>query len=76
MLKDISMLKLISYLTRRRHGADTDNEAARWCADPLSHPDIRRMDQRMLGDLPFDPARICDEAGGTRPRARSVAPCR
>ena len=32
---------------------------ARWCRDPLSHPDIARMSARELADLPFDPARLC-----------------
>lgn len=29
-----------------------------WRRDPLSHPDIARMNKRELADLPFDPARI------------------
>jgi hypothetical protein len=30
-------------------------------ADPLSHPVLRTMDQRQLGDLPFDPR--CFDSG-------------
>ena len=29
-------------------------------ADPLAHPDLKAMDERMLGDLPFDASRIRD----------------
>ena len=29
-----------------------------WWRDPLTHPDLAAMDQRQLGDLPFNPARI------------------
>ena len=29
-----------------------------WRRDPLSHPDIKAMDERARGDLPFDPCRI------------------
>lgn len=36
-------------------GQDDDD----WTAhDPLSHPDIARMDRTQLADLPFDPARV------------------
>jgi hypothetical protein len=31
---------------------------ANWYRDPLSHPDIARMSQRELADLPFCPERI------------------
>lgn len=30
-------------------------ERLRYRADPLSHPALQSMDQRQLGDLPFDP---------------------
>lgn len=30
-------------------------QEAHWHQDPLSHPDLAAMDQRMLGDLPFSP---------------------
>ena len=31
------------------------------CRDPLSHPDIARMSERELADLPFDPRSFCRE---------------
>ena len=47
--------------------ADRRTECERWFADPLSHPDLRRMDSRQLGDLPIgrlwrhpDGARGCE----------------
>ncbi|PWK68220.1 hypothetical protein [Aminobacter sp. AP02] len=36
----------------------TESERERflgWMRDPLSHPDIERMDARELGDLPLNP---------------------
>lgn len=36
-------------------------EACVWRRDPLNHPDIARMDTRMLADLPFDPRSIRSE---------------
>lgn len=33
-------------------------ESARWHRDPLAHPDLSAMDQRMLGDLPFPPVPV------------------
>jgi hypothetical protein len=36
----------------RRHERSTAQD---YRADPLSHPALRAMDQRQLGDLPFDP---------------------
>jgi hypothetical protein len=33
--------------------ADRRTECERWFADPLSHPDLQRMDSRQLGDLPI-----------------------
>lgn len=35
-----------------------------WQQDPLAHPDVAVMDQRMLGDLPFSP--VFAEAGEAR----------
>ena len=38
----------------------------RWPADPLAHPDIRRMSQRELADLPLEhplPEPLLCEAG-------------
>jgi hypothetical protein len=51
------MLKLflmLSGFVRRFPGND-------WRRDPLSHPDIARMDARMLGDLPIDSRAILPE---------------
>lgn len=37
-------------------GPETERERCLgWMRDPLSHPDIERMDARELGDLPFSP---------------------
>lgn len=41
-----------------------------WQRDPLSHPDIAAMDQRMLGDLPFSP--VFPQAG--EPHIAKVVP--
>jgi hypothetical protein len=32
---------------------DADKAAPSWWHDPLSHPDIARMDQRQIADLPM-----------------------
>jgi hypothetical protein len=32
-----------------------------WRRDPLSHPALRAMSQRDLGDLPFDPRRVSED---------------
>lgn len=37
------------------------NAARKWRRDPLSHPALRDMDRRALGDLPFDPHQILPE---------------
>lgn len=39
-------------------------------ADPLSHPDLTRMSQSQLADLPFDPYALpaCDEIAVRRTR--------
>ena len=49
---------MFSFLLWRRHAAavtaeDPRTECERWLADPLSHPDLGRMDLRQLGDLPI-----------------------
>jgi hypothetical protein len=44
-------------------------EAPVWVRDPLSHPDIRTMDSRSLGDLPFGLFRPQPPAAETRPHA-------
>ncbi|MCL6705733.1 hypothetical protein M8R20_01860 [Pseudomonas sp. R2.Fl] len=51
------MLKLFLMLrgfVRRFPGDD-------WRRDPLAHPDIARMDARMLADLPIDSGTILPE---------------
>ena len=57
------MLKLLNRLFRRAPSI-CETPAADWIVqeswwrDPLSHPDVSRMSQRQLGDLPIDPRRI------------------
>ncbi len=49
-----------------------------WSRDPLSHPDLERMSQTELADLPFDPRQVCDEprwVPAARP-VRAAPPCR
>ena len=53
-------------------------------ADPLSHPDLARMSQSQLADLPFDPYALpaCEEIAARRTRtirdahgASAAKPC-
>ena len=48
-----------------RHGDSTGRARPRcgtdWDRDPLSHPALRAMSQRDLGDLPFDPRAIAED---------------
>lgn len=51
-------MKIFSSLTTllqgRHDNQGSDNERfLAWLRDPLSHPDIERMDARELGDLPL-----------------------
>jgi hypothetical protein len=51
-------MKIFSSLRDLLHSAGAAHEANRerildWMRDPLSHPDIARMDARELGDLPL-----------------------
>ncbi|WP_104667738.1 hypothetical protein [Ensifer adhaerens] len=48
MLKFLS--KLILLKTPEGH---KDDGPLTWARDPLMHPDLERMDERELGDLPF-----------------------
>ncbi|WP_457586470.1 hypothetical protein [Ensifer canadensis] len=48
MLKIFSLLKPTRFPTDRRQDA-----LLFWARDPLQHPDLERMDERELGDLPF-----------------------
>ena len=61
---------LWSHLARAVAAEDPRTQCERWFADPLSHPDLRRMDLRQLGDLPIDAPRAdCDaESGVCNPR--------
>ncbi|OCP07164.1 MULTISPECIES: hypothetical protein [unclassified Ensifer] len=48
------MLKFLSILTSYRASDDRMHDAPlAWARDPLQHPDLERMDERELGDLPF-----------------------
>ncbi|WP_110033904.1 hypothetical protein [Hoeflea marina] len=40
------------------HSFDVPDRRPHWEADPLSHPDLSRMTEREIADLPFDPAVI------------------
>lgn len=53
-------MKIFSSLHALLHAPSSNPESERerflgWMRDPLSHPDIERMDARELGDLPFNP---------------------
>ncbi|WP_234818613.1 hypothetical protein [Sinorhizobium fredii] len=48
MLKLFSILKLAA----TQHGDQAETSAA-WSRDPLQHPDLARMAERELADLPF-----------------------
>ena len=48
MLKLLSMLTAFATFESRKQ----DTRLA-WARDPLQHPDLERMDERELGDLPF-----------------------
>ncbi|TFF19843.1 hypothetical protein E3C22_19440 [Jiella endophytica] len=43
----------------RRRGAG--GKSPDWRRDPLTHPDLVRMDERQLADLPFSPFRVSPE---------------
>ena len=53
-------MKIFSSLRTLLHTPSPSTESERerllgWMRDPLSHPDIERMDARELGDLPLNP---------------------
>ncbi len=57
-------LQALSSLRRRLHdrtGRAASRAAPGWSRDPLSHPALRAMSQRDLGDLPFDPRAIAED---------------
>lgn len=48
------MLKFFSMLSPARETSDDHSQAATdWLRDPLRHPDLARMEERELADLPF-----------------------
>lgn len=48
------MLKVFSMLKRPEAHADgSRGPSFCWLRDPLQHPDLARMDERELADLPF-----------------------
>ncbi|PST26409.1 hypothetical protein C7U60_05175 [Mesorhizobium plurifarium] len=48
------MLKFFSILKRPRiSSGSVRGLASDWMRDPLQHPDLSRMDERELADLPF-----------------------
>ncbi|WP_310621053.1 hypothetical protein [Flexibacterium corallicola] len=48
-------------LIRRRHTPCTSTQATDIARDPLSHPDIQRMNRREQADLPIDPRAVIPE---------------
>ena len=62
------MSKLFSILKRAATKRDQDTEASSaWLRDPLQHPDLARMAERELADLPFP--------GWPWPRANTIDTC-
>ncbi|HEV7308329.1 hypothetical protein [Ensifer sp.] len=48
------MLKFLSALTSLKTPENRKSDTTvEWVHDPLQHPDLERMDERALGDLPF-----------------------
>lgn len=48
------MFRLLSKLTPLKTSDNRRDDAPlAWARDPLQHPDLERMDERELGDLPF-----------------------
>ena len=62
MTKLFSILKLIA-----SSRDDHDEASAAWSRDPLQHPDLARMAERELADLPFP--------GWPWPRANAIGTC-
>ena len=63
------MFKIFSRVAEALKAEADATDAPVWMRDPLSHPDIRTMDARSLGDLPFGLFRPQSSAAETRPRA-------
>ncbi|QOF74433.1 hypothetical protein IG197_08035 [Aminobacter sp. SR38] len=51
-MKIFSSLATLLQGQHDKHGIDSERFLA-WLRDPLSHPDIARMDERELADLPL-----------------------
>ncbi|WP_331373671.1 hypothetical protein [Sinorhizobium chiapasense] len=48
------MLKILSMFNRAAStSSDRTETSLKWQRDPLQHPDLARMDERELADLPF-----------------------
>ena len=45
--------EIFSLFRSGTHPVSSASEPQHWVRDPLSHPDIARMDARALADLPF-----------------------
>ncbi|MEP3947250.1 hypothetical protein [Ascidiaceihabitans sp.] len=58
-IKSTNLLKIIGRLIRVIQ-VHVDHHEDRWRRDPLSHPDIRKMNKREIADLPIDPYLIED----------------
>lgn len=57
-----AILRFLERLFFGQHVVDRNEpDEVRWRRDPLSHPDLRRMSQRELADLPFDPHAVDPE---------------
>jgi hypothetical protein len=58
----LNLIQMFVSLRRYRFRSETAcaSNAAAWRRDPLCHPDIRKMSERELSDLPFDPALVAE----------------
>jgi hypothetical protein len=63
------MFKIFSRVAKALTAEADPTDTPGWLRDPLSHPDIRSMDARALGDLPFGLFRPQAPAGDARPCA-------
>jgi hypothetical protein len=67
-----AMFKIFSRLAEILWAEAEPADSAVWLRDPLSHPDIRTMDARALGDLPLGLFRM--GAAPAEARCGSVSP--
>lgn len=68
---------LADWLSRLRAGLSAPDRAVDLSGDPLSHPDVQKMSQRELADLPFprlhaQGARVSEHRRGTRTASQTV----